>query len=113
MISQQFPYLPVEVRLEGKVLRDDAALVDTGFDGDISIPAIEAVGMQPIGYEWLILATGREDYAFVFDGEVQLGDFEAVPAKILAVGDRYVIGTGILSRYEVILDHGRRVIVNP
>ena len=113
MISPQFPYLPVEVHLEGRVLRDSAALVDTGFDGDISIPTLESIGMQPVGREWLILATGREDYAFVFNGNVRLGDFNLLPARILAAGDQYVIGTGILRHYEVILDHGQRVIVNP
>ena len=29
------------------------------------------------------------------------------------MGNDFIIGMGILSRYEVILDHGQRVIVNP
>ena len=113
MISPRFPYLLVIVRLEGRSLRDDAALVDTGFDGDVSIPASEAVGIQPAGRERLILATGREEYAFVFNGVVHLGDLGPVPARIHATGNQYVIGTGVLRLYEVILDHGQRVIVNP
>ena len=112
MTSPRFPYLPVEADIEGRVLRENAALVNTGFDGDISIPASESMGLQPVGRERLILATGIEDLAFVFDGRVRLGDFDIFPARILAAGNQYVIGTGMLRRYEVILDHGRRVIVN-
>lgn len=69
--------------------------------------------MQPAGRERLILATGREEYVFVFNGVIQLGDLEPVPARIHATGNHYVIGIGILRRYEVILDHGQRVVVNP
>ncbi len=88
-------------------------MIDTGFDGDISIPVSESIGVPPVGRERLILATGREEYAFVFEGSVRLGNFDPLPARILAAGNQYVIGIGILRRYEVILDHGQRVIINP
>ena len=29
------------------------------------------------------------------------------------MGNDFIIGMGVLRRYEVILDHGQRVIVNP
>ena len=44
---------------------------------------------------------------------MQLGGLESVPAEVIYMGTEFIIGMGILSRYEVILDHGQRVIVNP
>lgn len=49
----------------------------------------------------------------IFNGSVQLSDFAPIQAELIALGDDFIIGTGILRRYEVILDHGQRVIVNP
>ena len=49
----------------------------------------------------------------IFNGSVQLSDFAPVRAELIALGDDFIIGTGILRRYGVILDHGQRVIVNP
>ena len=56
---------------------------------------------------------GTMGEALIFNGAVQLSDFAPVQAELIALGDDFIIGTGILRRYEVILDHGRRVIVNP
>ena len=112
MISARFPYLMVRVNVGGASLVE-SALLDTGFNWDFAIPVSRSIGLQPVRREWITLANGREEPAFVFEGSIQLGDLEPVPAEIIAIGENFVIGTGILRRYEVILDHGRRVIVNP
>ncbi len=49
----------------------------------------------------------------IFNRSIQLSDFAPVQAELIALGEDFIVGTGILSRYEVILDHGQRVIVNP
>ena len=111
MISSRFPYLTVNVNVGGLSLVE-SALLDTGFNWDFAIPVSRSIGMQPVRREWIMLASGREEDALVFTGNIQLGDLEPVPAEIIAMGSNFVIGTGILRHYEVILDHGQRVIVN-
>ena len=112
MTSGPFPYLPARVEVGGLSLVENA-VVDSGFNWDFAIPVSRSVGLQPVKLERIILANGIGVDAFVFEGRVQLGDLELVPAEIIAIGSNFVIGMGILRRYEVILDHGRRVIVNP
>ena len=111
MISPPFPSLPVVVRVMGEP-HEGIALLDTGFEGDVIIPAHLSVGFGALTQD-LVLADGSQADAPVRGGYVQLGDFEPVPADVIFLGHEFVIGMGILRRYEVILDHGRRVIVNP
>lgn len=42
-----------------------------------------------------------------------MADMEPTVAEVAALGTEFIVGIRILSRYEVILDHGQRVIVNP
>ena len=88
-------------------------MVDSGFNWDFAIPVSRSIGLQPVKLERIILANGIGVDSFVFEGHVQMGDLEPVAAEIIAIGNNFVIGMGILSRYEVFLDHGQRVIVNP
>ena len=111
MISPPFPSLPVRVRVRGET-HGGIALLDTGFEGDIIIPARLSVGF-PGRTQDLILADGSPTDAPVLGGYVRLADLEYVPADIMFLGAEFIIGAGILRRYEVILDHGQRVIVNP
>ena len=111
MISERFPYLPIVVIIRGRRETADA-LLDTGFNADIIVPATFDLGPSPTMVN-LTLGNNSSDRVLRERGYVQVGDFDPVPAEILATGSLYVIGVGILRRYEVILDHGRRVIVNP
>ena len=111
MINPPFPSLPVTVRVRGETYTGPA-LLDTGFEGDVIVPARYLAGF-PGRVQDLILADGSPAYATFLSGFVQLADLASVPADVLFLGDDLVTGMGILRRYEVILDHGRRVIVNP
>lgn len=112
MTSGRFPYLTVRVEVGGLSLVENA-LVDSGFNWDFAIPVSRSIGLQPVKLERIILANDIGADAFVLEGRVQLSDLEPVSAEIIAIGSSFVIGAGILRRYEVILDHGQRVIVNP
>ena len=111
MINPPFPALPVKVRVLGET-HEGIALLDTGFEGDVIIPAYLSAGF-PGRIQDLVLADGSPADAPVMGGYAQLADLEYVPADVMFLGGEFIIGIGILSRYEVILDHGRRVIVNP
>ena len=111
MISSSFPYLRIKVTLGDRDYEENA-LLDTGFNGDVAVPYYVELDSSGRTTD-LILADGSHIRARSQQGQVQLGDLEPVDAEIVAIGSSYVIGTGILRRYEVILDHGQRVIVNP
>lgn len=112
MTSPWRPSVPIVVHLSGRTRSGDA-LVDTGFDGDAIVPHRLSEGLQPARRMPYRLIDGTQGEALIFNGSVRLSNFAPVQAEIIALGDDFIIGTGILSRYEVVLDHGRRVIVNP
>lgn len=111
--SARFPYVPVRVVLGGRTLVLDA-LLDTGFDGELAIPSVLDVSERPAEiYQQWVLADGAIREAPVYEGVVQVGDFDPVPARIAVIGSEIVVGRSITDRYSVTLEHGRRVIVEP
>ena len=112
MTSPRFPSLRLRVELAGRVFNEDA-LLDTGFDGEVAIPKSRAEGLQPKEIGRFAFLDGTVVEPDMFSGIARLGDLEPVAVEIVAMGDEFIIGMRLLSRYEVILDHGRRVIVNP
>ena len=46
-------------------------------------------------------------------GVVNLGATELRDIHVTAMGDEPIVGCGIISEFTVILDHGRRVVVEP
>lgn len=112
LTSSRFPFLPVRVQL-GQQTYDEEALLDTGFDGGIAMPPFLLAGQEPDWYQLWTLADGSHVTAPVYRGAVQLGDFEPIPVPVVALGDEYMIGLGILRHFAVTFDHGERVIVNP
>ena len=111
MINPSFPSLLVSVRVMGQTY-GGIALLGTGFEGGVIIPADLSSGFAGRVQD-LVLADGSPADAPILGGYVQLPGFEFVPADIMFLASEFVIGMGTLRRYEVILDHGRRIIVNP
>lgn len=109
--SALFPYLPITVPIGGLIL-SMTALLDTGFDGDVSLsPDFFAEGEEPVGYQTYRLADGSLVEAPYYNGVVQLGGFEPRSVSIVALGEDPVVGTGPIRRYRVTLDRGERVTV--
>ncbi len=46
-------------------------------------------------------------------GRIRVGEFGPFPAVVIALGDEPVVGAGVAKHVMIILDHGRRVIVEP
>ena len=111
MTSPRFPYLPIAVIIRGRHVSVEA-LLDTGFNADIVVPDYFDLGPSATTVN-LTLGDGSSIRVRRAHGYVQVGDFDPIAAEVLATGNIYAIGVGILSRYEIILDHGQRVIVNP
>ncbi len=116
LTSSEFPYVPVRVEIRGKV-HEGSALVDTGFDGKLIVPAnwvTMDIGDPDGQSEWR-LADGRVTYAPSYRGDLWLGDDFAHFSRLRcdALGDQYIVGLEIVSLFGVNLDHGERLIFEP
>ena len=114
VISRSYPFLPIRVEIHGH-RQEGLALLDTGFTGELVVSAnslSRTIGMPEEHTDWE-LADGS-----VVDAPVYLGSLEIVGlppslwVAVIPLGSEYVLGRGVLDRFEVIFDRGERVIVN-
>jgi hypothetical protein len=57
-------------------------------------------------------ADGQGHQVAAFVGEVTIiGINEPIPARILALGNEFLLGRRVLDRYKVTFDRGQRVVV--
>lgn len=89
------------------------AILDTGFDGYLSLPisiavtlGIELITIIPVEY-----ADGRRSQELVFSVEIELdGKREKVPATLTA-GAEALAGTALLTRYELRVNFPHQKII--
>lgn len=112
LTSSRFPYLPIQLEV-GQQTYEEEALLDTGFDGGMAMPPFLLAGQTADWYQLWTLADGSQVSAPVYQGAIRLGDFEPISVAVVALGDEYIIGLGVLRHFAVTLDHGERVVVNP
>jgi predicted aspartyl protease len=111
LVSPRFPYLPVRLEVRGRTHAVDA-LLDTGFDGDIIVPPLFVSGAEtPEGYIPYRLADDSWGIAPTYAGSIHLNNMGSFTVTILTLGDEPIIGLGIISRFAVLLDHGRQVVL--
>jgi len=86
------------------------AILDTGFDGYLSLPisiavtlGIELITIIPVEY-----ADGRRSQELVFSVKLD-GKKETVPATLTA-GAETLAGTALLAKYELLVNFPRRKI---
>ncbi len=94
----------IVLRLRGAtgVARDVEAVIDTGFNGTVCLPAhlATAIGMVRLGRSLATLADGTEADYEVFAGELEWFEgFEYV--IVTAVGDSVLLGMSQLLRSEL------------
>ena len=70
-------------------------------------------GTAPSGYTRWTLADGSPVIAPYFLGTVDLAGHGPFSAVVIVLGDQPLIGAGAIRHVIVILDHGRRMIVQP
>jgi predicted aspartyl protease len=113
LVSTRFPYVPVTVTVGGWTATIEA-LLDTGFDGDMSVPRRLATSIGvPHHYGEFIMANGVEAYRPVFLGSGEIGSFGSFPIEVAALGGDYLLGLGLANRFAITLGHGRQIIVEP
>jgi predicted aspartyl protease len=93
------------------------ALIDTGFSGDIVVPATEELKQStPGAYATWTMADGSEVLAPIFLGSIRFPQLDEEVAEMVGVtvtvlGDQTLIGQSILRRFTLTLDHGKQVIL--
>lgn len=111
LISSRFPYLNIQFEARHTNRRVEA-FFDSGFDGDLAVPkALIANGDPPDGHQIWRLADNSEILVSYYLGTVSLGRLGTFDAVIVTIGDEPLIGRGITDQFNVILDHGKRLIV--
>jgi predicted aspartyl protease len=123
LISTRYPFLPLAVQLRisnrKNMNLDIQGLVDTGFSGDIAIPATEDLKQyEADAYATWAMADGSEVMAPVFLGTIRFPDLEdesgvMVGVTVTVLGDQPLIGQSVLRNFTLTLDHGKQVILEP
>jgi len=111
--SNQFPYLPIRIEVRGRI-HELQALVDTGFNGDVTVPpSVIGTAESPDWQLHGILADGSRLALPAYHAEVRLGLHGPFQVSLVALGDEPTVGPRVTDRFLLILDHGRRVILEP
>jgi predicted aspartyl protease len=96
-------------------IREATALIDTGFDGYLVVPAAVATDFPLPAYrERIETASGEVIAVPVFPGTVELinqpGPFDAL---IIAVGGEFLLGLLSINHFRITFDHGYQLLVEP
>lgn len=111
VISERYPFLTVRVELHGQTFNVDA-LVDSGFAGGLAVPSgLFAPRRLPQATNRWRIADGSVISAPAFAGLLSLGPFPPIAVAINFMGSVSLLGQAVLRNFAVVLEHGRRVIV--
>src|SRR4051812_4153548 len=92
LISNHFPYLPIQVEV-GQRSQDIEALLDTGFEGALALPpALVPQGAVIIGLSRWILADGSIAVVPAYAGTIRIGSFQPLGILISTMGDEPTMG---------------------
>ena len=111
--SNHYPYLPVTLALGGRRFQFEAIL-DTGFDGGLAVA--ESVVANGHAAEWklaFVLADGSLVNVSAYLGTVQIGSLSPVTTIVITLGDEPVLGRAVADQFNITLDHGQRIVVEP
>jgi predicted aspartyl protease len=107
LTSSKYPFLPltIHVRVTKRKSIDinTQVLIDTGFSGDIVVPATDELKQfPPDAYATWTMADGSEVMAPIFLGTIRFPQLDADVAEVVGVtvtvlGDAALIGQSILT----------------
>lgn len=112
VISLNFPYLPVLINVNLNKYKV-GALLDTGFDGAVILPpSLFSNGKSHKRFVNCKLADNSIIEVPVYIGSIKLGN-RKLSNTVLIMGDEPIIGREVIKHFKLILDHGRKIIVEP
>jgi predicted aspartyl protease len=93
---------------------DVEALVDTGFDGGLTVPqALIPVRVAPMGQQRCDLADGSLIDAPVYRGFVTIGSLQPVSTYIIVLPHQALLGRAVTNRFRLSFLYGRQVVLEP
>ena len=114
-VSANYPFLSIRIEI-GDWQAEPWALVDTGFEGSLVIPTTTlglGLGSPDSSSNW-VLADGSIVETPVYIGNLEIFGLPPISEiTVTVLGTDYILGRGIIDRFEIILDHGERLIVRP
>ena len=104
-VTISFPTTTIEVFGTRSSVRIEA-VIDTGFQGDLCLPAVVAESLGLVLNEMTIitLANGEESLSFGFAGEVELLGRRRPASIFVFHRDRALIGTELLADCQMVID---------
>jgi hypothetical protein len=114
--SSRFPYLPVHLTIGNPLYPDFQldieAYIDTGFDGGLIVPpSMIPDRVHPAGEMDCQLADGSTIRTAAYRGFVSVGSLQPMPAMILTIPGRALLGLAVTNRYRLSFVYGRQVIL--
>ena len=109
--SFHFPYFLVIIStLKGNF--EVEALLDTGYDGGVILPAKLLTNGELSGW-WVNCKLADNSIVEVpaYLGSVRLGGKKLNNITVLVMGDEPMIGRGVIKSFKITLDHGRKIVV--
>ncbi|OGH17985.1 MAG: hypothetical protein A2868_03560 [Candidatus Levybacteria bacterium RIFCSPHIGHO2_01_FULL_40_15b] len=97
------------------------ALFDSGFSGDVSVPA-ELVGNgkapPPEGHVPITIADGSVVWVPSYEGHVTFKEFagripQPIGVSVFVMGNEVLVGRNLMNHFKVTLDHGRTLTIEP
>lgn len=111
LTSLNFPFIPITLIVRQRELKLEA-LLDTGFDGFVVVPTeMLSNGHPPDGYLPWTLADGSKTLAPAYIGVVKLKGIGSFSVIVTALGDEVMVGRRLSDKFKLILDHGKKLIV--
>jgi predicted aspartyl protease len=114
----RFPYLQIHIQIGTprhiEQEFDLEALVDTGFDGGVTVPSeVVDAAIIPDTILDLGLADGSRLRAPGYLASVRIGRLQPVLTMLVALGDEALLGREVTDHFRVTFDHGREILAEP
>lgn len=112
--STRFPYLSIHVRLGNQQYPDFEfdieALVDTGFDGGLTVPQdMIPSRVRPRTQVDCILADGSSFRANAYLGYLSMGTVQPIMTAVLALPHEALLGRAVTNHFRLSFFYGRQV----
>ncbi len=108
MEQPPYPYAEFALKI-GEFDLYDHALLDTGFEGDLIIPAGYGRELvRPYFDSYIVTADGQAHRVRTWRGVLALGDGKFT-VEVKAFSNWFIVGRGVLDQGEICFDHGKGI----